>query len=84
MLAACLWSAPLAAAPVDRLVIGREPGNADTNLFENYVEMPIAAINAEVTVDPEVVAERPFPGVTAGGTSHWHLIVPAGGQPQGR
>ena len=51
---------------------------AYTYLFENYVEMPIAAINAEVTVDPEVVAEWPFPGVTAGGMSHWHLIVPAG------
>ena len=64
-------------ATVDREERARIAAEAYTYLFENYVEMPIAAINSEMTVDPEVVAVWPFPGVTAGGMSHWHLIEPA-------
>ena len=64
-------------ATVDREERARIAALAYTYLFENYVEMPIAVIHSEMTVDPEVVAVWPFPGVTAGGMSHWHLIVPA-------
>jgi peptide/nickel transport system substrate-binding protein len=40
--------------------------------------MPLAAVRAEMSVDPEVVAGWSFPGVTTAGMSHWHLIEPAG------
>jgi peptide/nickel transport system substrate-binding protein len=43
-------------------------------LFENYADMPLAALHAEVTVNPEVVADWTFPGVTTNSVSHWHLI----------
>lgn len=58
----------------EREAIGAE---AYTYLFEQYAEMPIAAIFAEMTVNPEIVADWTFPGATAGGMSHWHLITPA-------
>ncbi len=58
----------------ERAAIGAE---AYTYLFEQYAEMPIAAIFAEMTVNPTFVADWTFPGVTAGGMSHWHLITPA-------
>jgi peptide/nickel transport system substrate-binding protein len=70
---------------VDQLVATIDPeerdkiaGEAFTYLFEQYSDMPIAALRAEMTVNPEVVAEWPFPGVTTAGMSHWHLIEPAG------
>jgi peptide/nickel transport system substrate-binding protein len=50
---------------------------AFTYVFEEYAEMPLAAIFAELTVNPEVVADWTFPGATAAGMSHWHLITPA-------
>jgi peptide/nickel transport system substrate-binding protein len=49
---------------------------AFTYVFEEYAEMPLAAIFAELTVNPEVVADWTFPGATAAGMSHWHLITP--------
>ena len=58
----------------ERTLIASE---AYTYLFEQYAEMPIAAIFAEMTVNPEIVTDWTFPGVTAGGMSHWHLITPA-------
>jgi len=45
--------------------------------FEQYTDIPIAGIFAEVAVDPDVVAGWTFPGVTSVGTSHWHLIEAA-------
>jgi peptide/nickel transport system substrate-binding protein len=47
-----------------------------TYLYEQYSDMPISAIRAEVVVNPEIVADWPFPGVTTTGLSHWHLIEP--------
>jgi peptide/nickel transport system substrate-binding protein len=38
--------------------------------------MPIAAVRTEVAINPEVVADWRFPGVTTNGISHWHLIEP--------
>ena len=58
----------------ERAAIGRE---AFTYLFEQYAEMPIAAIHAEMTVNPQVVKDWKFPGSTTAGMSHWHLIEPA-------
>jgi len=50
---------------------------AFTYLYEQYADMPIASIRAEVIINPEFVADWPFPGVTTTGVSHWHLIEPA-------
>ena len=51
--------------------------DAFTYLFEQYSDIPLASIHAEVVVDPEVVAGWDFPGVTSAGVSHWQLIRPA-------
>ncbi|HEX2218871.1 MAG TPA: ABC transporter substrate-binding protein [Gemmatimonadales bacterium] len=71
-------------AMIDELVATVDPEERDriaaeafTYLFEQYSDMPIAALRAEMTVNPEVVADWPFPGVTTAGMSHWHLIEPA-------
>lgn len=53
------------------------PSEAFTYLFEQYVDMPLAIVFAEVTVDPEVVSDWTFPGVTTNSISHWHLIKAA-------
>jgi peptide/nickel transport system substrate-binding protein len=50
---------------------------AFTYLYEQYADMPVAAIRAEVIINPEIVADWNFPGVTTTGVSHWHLIEPA-------
>lgn len=50
---------------------------AFTYLFEQYADMPLATVHAEVAVDPEVVADWTFPGVTTNSVSHWHLISSA-------
>lgn len=47
---------------------------AFTHLFEQYSEIPIASVYADVTVDPAAVAGWTFPGVSTNGLSHWHLI----------
>jgi hypothetical protein len=39
--------------------------------------MPLAAVHAEVTVDPTVVADWTFPGVTTNSVSHYFLIKAA-------
>ena len=51
---------------------------AFTYLFEQYADMPLAIVHAEVAVNPEVVADWVFPGVTTNSVSHWHLIEAAG------
>jgi peptide/nickel transport system substrate-binding protein len=56
----------------------RVAAEAFTYLYEQYSDMPIAALRAEMTVNPEVVGEWQFPGVTTAGMSHWHLVEPAG------
>jgi peptide/nickel transport system substrate-binding protein len=48
-----------------------------TYLYEQYSDMPISALRAEVVINPEYVADWPYPGVTTTGLSHWHLIEPA-------
>ena len=50
---------------------------AFTYAFEQYSDLPIAAVRTEVAINPEVVADWRFPGVTTNGISHWHLIEPA-------
>ncbi len=60
--------------PAERDAIGRE---AFTYVFEQYSDMPIAAVRTEVAINPEVVADWRFPGVTTNGISHWHMIEPA-------
>jgi len=50
---------------------------AFTYAFEQYTDMPIAAIHAEAVVNPEIVADWTFPGVTSVGFSHWPLIKAA-------
>jgi peptide/nickel transport system substrate-binding protein len=57
--------------PDERDRIARE---AFTYLFESYADIPIAAIAAEVTVDPRVVADWVFPGVASIGISHFDMI----------
>jgi hypothetical protein len=44
---------------------------------EAFTEMPLAAIIAEQTVNPEMVVDWAFPGATAVGMSHWHPITVA-------
>jgi peptide/nickel transport system substrate-binding protein len=46
-------------------------------VFEQYTDLPMAAVGAEVTVNPNVVAGWIYPGVTSFGQSHWHLIEAA-------
>ena len=60
--------------PDEREQIARE---AWTYLFEVYADMPLAAVHAEVTVDPTVVAGWTFPGVTTNSVGHYHLIEAA-------
>ena len=55
----------------------RIAAEAWTYLFDVYADMPLAAVHAEVTVDPTVVADWTFPGVTTNSVSHWHLIKAA-------
>lgn len=55
----------------------RIAAEAFTYLFENYADMPLAAADLEVMVNPEVVADWLFPAATSTGQSHWHLIKSA-------
>jgi peptide/nickel transport system substrate-binding protein len=48
-----------------------------THLFETYASVPIAAVAADVAVNPSTIAGWTFPGVTSAGLSHFHLIQPA-------
>lgn len=56
----------------------RIAGEAFTYLFEQYADMPLATVYAEMAVDPNVVSDWIFPGVTTNSVSHWHLIEAAG------
>ena len=50
---------------------------AFTYLFEQYADMPLAIVYADVVVDPEIVGDWTFPGVTTNSVSHFHLIKKA-------
>ncbi len=69
---------------VDDLVVTFDPEERDriareawTYLFEQYSDMPLAAVRSEVVVNPDVVSDWVFPGVTSAGISHYHLIEKA-------
>jgi peptide/nickel transport system substrate-binding protein len=51
---------------------------AFTYVFEQYADMPMVSLAAEIVVDPEVIAGWTYPGVTSNGFSHWQLIEAAG------
>jgi peptide/nickel transport system substrate-binding protein len=55
----------------------RIAGEAFRYMYENYVDMPLAALGFDMMVDPNVVAEWTFPGATTNSVSHWHLIKAA-------
>ena len=56
----------------DRLI--RE---AFTYVFDQYADMPMVSLAGEIVVNPEVIAEWTYPGVTSNGFSEWHLIEAA-------
>lgn len=69
---------------IDTLVATTDPAERDrltgeifNFLFENYVDMPIASVKAEIVVNPTVVNDWTFPGVTTISLGHWHLIKKA-------
>jgi peptide/nickel transport system substrate-binding protein len=43
-------------------------------MYDNYVDMPLAALGFDMVVNPEVVAGWTFPGATTNSVSHWELI----------
>jgi peptide/nickel transport system substrate-binding protein len=55
----------------------RIAAEAFTYLYGQYADMPLAAVDFELVVDPKVVAGWTFPGVTTNSVSHWHLIKAA-------
>ena len=60
--------------PVARDEIAREIQNY---LFEQYADIPLFDGFSQIAVNPDVVANWQFPGVTSAGYSHWHLIEAA-------
>lgn len=60
--------------PTARTLLARE---AWTYLFNAYSDIPLAAVFAEMTIEPKVVADWTFPGVTTNSISHYHLIKAA-------
>lgn len=60
--------------PDERQKIATE---AFTYLFEQYSSVPLFEVPTVVVVDPKVIGQWVFPGVTNNGISHWHLIEPA-------
>ena len=43
-------------------------------LYDNYSDIPMFHLKADVTVDPEYIAEYVFAGLTSAGISHFHEI----------
>ena len=60
--------------PVARDEIAREIQNY---LFEQYADIPLFDGFSQIAVNPDVVANWQYPGVTSAGYSHWHLIEAA-------
>ena len=44
------------------------------HLFEAYAEIPMVAVNSRVVINPEVIEDWEFPGISSSTLSHWHLI----------
>ncbi|WP_209428058.1 ABC transporter substrate-binding protein [Pararhodobacter sp. SW119] len=59
--------------PEERGEIARD---AFTYLYELYADIPVASVGYEVAVDPDTIVGWTYPGATAIGLSHWHLIEP--------
>lgn len=57
--------------PEDRERIARE---AFVYLFEQYSSIPLFEVPTIMAVNPDVVSDWTFPGVTNAGYSHYHLI----------
>ena len=49
----------------------REIGNF---LYDNYGDIPMFMLAADVTVDPEFIEDYVWPGLTSAGVSHFHAI----------
>ena len=43
-------------------------------LYDNYADLPMFHLNADVTVDPEFIEDYVWPGLTSAGVSHYHNI----------
>jgi ABC-type transport system substrate-binding protein len=43
-------------------------------LYDNYADIPMFHLNADVTVNPEYVESYVWPGLTSAGVSHFHNI----------
>ncbi len=43
-------------------------------LYDNYADIPMFHLNADVTVDPEYIADYVWAGLTSAGISHFHAI----------
>ncbi len=39
--------------------------------------MPVVSLYGEMAVDPNVIADWTYPGVTSNGYGHWHMIEAA-------
>lgn len=47
------------------------------HLFDTYAEIPMVAVNSRIVINPDVVANWEFPGISSSTLSHWHLIEAA-------
>ena len=43
-------------------------------LYDNYADIPMFLIKADLTVDPEFIEDYLWPGLTSAGVSHYHEI----------
>ena len=46
-------------------------------IVNNYTTMPLFEVYAEAAINPQVVSDWVYPGVTTSGMGHWHLIKAA-------
>ena len=59
------------ADPAERDQCARDIGNF---LYDNYADIPMFMIPADVTVNPEYIEDYLWPGLTSAGVSHFHAI----------
>ncbi len=62
---------------VDPTVRAEAIRNVGSFIFDNYLTIPLFSLPNTMTVNPEIIADWPFPGVTAAQPSHVHLIKSA-------
>lgn len=43
-------------------------------LFDQYVDLPMFEIRAQLAYNPKMISSWQFPGVTSSGYGHWHLV----------